>query len=90
VVSQADRKGLVILPSDLSARCRAEALLFVGMLKRLGLPLRALADFEVGRRTLYERTLADIQKALEEELTYGSRRKCSNDLHTLSAGTRQL
>jgi hypothetical protein len=34
VVSQADGEGLVILPSDLSARCRAEALLFVGVVRK--------------------------------------------------------
>jgi hypothetical protein len=39
VVSQADGEGLVILASDLSARCRAEALLFVP-------PFRAQASSE--------------------------------------------
>jgi hypothetical protein len=34
MVSLADGEGLVILPSDLSARCRAEALLFVGMTRQ--------------------------------------------------------
>ncbi len=35
MVSQANGEGLVILPSDLSARCTAEALLFVEVARQV-------------------------------------------------------
>ena len=38
MVSQANGEGLVILPSDLSARCIAEALLFASMIRQRGYP----------------------------------------------------
>jgi hypothetical protein len=46
VVSQANGEGLVILPSDLSARCRAEALLFVEVTRQVVPPFRDQASSE--------------------------------------------
>jgi hypothetical protein len=46
VASQADGEGLVILPSDLSARCRAEALLFVWMTRQFMPPFRGQVSSE--------------------------------------------
>ena len=46
MVSQADGEGLVILPSDLSARCRAEALLFVEVTNQVVPPFRDQASSE--------------------------------------------
>ena len=40
MVSQANGEGLVILPSDLSARCTAEALLFVEVNRQVVPPFR--------------------------------------------------
>jgi hypothetical protein len=67
VVSQADGEGLVILPSDLSARCTAEALLFMRPFRdqassEESAPYLALAQMQLRERVkmigLWDETIA--------------------------------